>query len=38
MYERGSLTLADLWLNSETAIKLSRQRQAKPIGLDGWPT
>jgi 5-methylcytosine-specific restriction protein A len=37
MYERGSITLADLWLSSEAAIKLSRQRQAKPIGLDGWP-
>lgn len=37
LYERGSLTLADLWLNSEAAIKLTRQHQAKPIGVDGWP-
>jgi 5-methylcytosine-specific restriction enzyme A len=36
-YERGTLSLSDLWLNSQAAIKLSRKRQAKAIGVDGWP-
>lgn len=36
-YERGAIALSDLWLNSPAAIKLSRKRQPKPIGLDGWP-
>jgi hypothetical protein len=37
MYERGAVALSDLWLNSPVAIKLSRKRQAKAIGIDGWP-
>lgn len=37
MYERGAIALSDLWLNSPAAIKLSRKRQAKAIGVDGWP-
>jgi 5-methylcytosine-specific restriction endonuclease McrA len=37
-YEQGHLTVSDLWLNSPSAIRLSRQKQARPLGVDGWPT
>jgi 5-methylcytosine-specific restriction protein A len=37
MYEQGEIGLTELRLDSATAIKLSRQREAKPIGFDGWP-
>jgi 5-methylcytosine-specific restriction protein A len=35
-YLKGSLTEADLWLNSSAAIALSK-REAVVIGSDGWP-
>jgi 5-methylcytosine-specific restriction endonuclease McrA len=38
MYARGELKVADLWLNSSTAIGMSkRYPKQQAIGEDGWP-
>ena len=38
MFEQGEIVLSELWLNSPTAIRLSKRRPApQTIGKDGWP-
>ena len=38
MFASGEIAVAELWLNSATAIRLSKARPRKQtIGADGWP-
>ena len=37
-FAAGEVDAAELWLNSATAIKLTRSRNRAPIGADGWLT
>lgn len=36
LYQRGELAAKELWLYSETAQKLTRQKYRAPVGLDGF--
>ncbi len=38
LFADGEIAVDELWLNSPTAIRLSRQRPPRQtIGVDGWP-
>jgi 5-methylcytosine-specific restriction protein A len=38
MFLEGQIPIAELWLNSATAVALSKRRPApRAIGADGWP-
>jgi hypothetical protein len=37
LYDKGEIGLAELRLDSATAVKLTQKFRRKMMGVDGWP-